>query len=131
MPYRTTGPRLAVALVALATVAACSHGTRGRTANQSVSDGTAVQGRCLATEMLVVENRSGYPVKVIATDASPNGFATGSALITTVASGVVDTIPWIGKVHPYIQLEVDRPAFSPNGVKPVSSGYGARCVTRS
>jgi hypothetical protein len=120
-------PRLAAHLAVLGALAACAHAPRPQPGT-SLATGQDVVSHCQKSQMLVVENRTGFPVRVSTGDAGPNAFLTSGELLATIASGVVDTIPGSQLSHPAIGYTVDRPSFS-NGMPLPVSGLRAWCAT--
>jgi hypothetical protein len=120
-------PRLATCLAALGAIAACAHAPRPQPGATSLATGQDVVSHCQKTEMLVVENRTGFPVRVASVDPGPNSFITSGELLATIASGVVDTIPGSQLSHPAIAYDVERPSFS-NGMPLPVSGLRAWCT---
>jgi hypothetical protein len=118
-----TLPRLA----ALGLFAACAHAPQPQPAATSLASGKDVVSHCQKSEMLVVENRTGFPVRVASVDPGPNSFITSGEILATIASGVVDTIPGSQLSHPAIAYTVDRPSFS-NGMPLPVSGLRAWCA---
>ena len=121
-------PRLAACLAALGALAACAHAPQPQPGAANLASGKDVVSHCQKSEMLVVENRTGFPVRVSTGDAGPNAFLTSGELLATIASGVVDTIPGSQLSHPAIGYTVDRPSFS-NGMPLPVSGLRAWCAT--
>jgi hypothetical protein len=125
---RRTLPRLAVCLASLGALAACAHAPQPQPGATNLATGRDVVSHCQKSEMLVVDNRTGFPVRVSTGDAGPNSFLTSGELLATIASGVVDTIPGSQLSRPVIAYTVDRPSFS-NGMPLPVSGLRAWCAT--
>jgi hypothetical protein len=126
MPRRIL-PRLAAHLAALGALAACAHAPQPQPGATNFATGKDVASHCQKSEMLVVENRTGFPVRVATVDAGPNSFLTSGEVLATIASGVVDTIPGSQLSHPAIAYDVERPSFS-NGQRLPVSGLRAWCA---
>lgn len=115
-------------LAALVAIAGCAHATK-QTEEGQLATGEHTVNHCQPNEMLVVENRTGFPVRVGTNDGGPNAFLTGGGVIATVGTGVVDTIPGSQlKSQPKIAYRVERPDFS-NGMRLPVSGLRSWCAT--
>jgi hypothetical protein len=123
------GMRIALGLTAVA-LSACAHGGSHLETRSSLAEGTAVMNRCSDSQVLVVENRTGYPVQVVATEGSPSPTIGSATEIATVRSGAVDTLAFGAKLHRQLQFNVERPAF-PNGQRPPITGLRAQCVPQA
>lgn len=119
--------RLAAHLAALGALAACAHAPQPQPGAANLATGKDVVSHCQKSEMLVVENRTGFPVRVATVDGGPNSFLTSGEVLATIASGVVDTIPGSQLNHPVIVYDVERPSFS-NGQRLPVSGLRAWCA---
>jgi hypothetical protein len=126
MPRRIL-PSLAACLAVLGTVAACAHNPQPQPGATNLATGNDVVSHCRKSEMLVVENRTGFPVRVATVDPGPNSFLTSGEVLATIGTGVVDTIPGSQLSHPAIAYDVERPSFS-NGMRLPVSGLRAWCV---
>jgi hypothetical protein len=120
------GTRIALGLTAVL-LSACAHGGNRLETPSSLAKGMAVMDRCSTSEVLVVENRTGYPVQVIATDGNVSPSIGSATEIGTVRSGAVDTLSFGTKLHRQLKFNVERPAF-PNGQRPPITGLRADCV---
>ena len=115
-----------VALVACA----CVHS--GPVDEADISEGTRLRGnRCKESELMVVENRSGYPVRVRAVEDRVHKAPGPSIDLQVIQSGVIDTVRGAPTaLSTIIVFDVDRPAL-PSGAPMRSDGLTIRCVSRS
>jgi hypothetical protein len=111
------------------TLSACAHSGARPEGGATLADGQAVMDRCTASELLVVQNQTGYPVRVRSTDGSAFSSSTSAQHIQTVSSGTVDSIPGLAMQHAKVQFDVEQPAFT-NGQQPMIHGLQARCVPK-
>jgi hypothetical protein len=117
---------IGVVIAALA-LAGCATTSGGTAAGSVLSPGMAVMDNCQATERLVVENGTSYPVRISATDNSANSSVGSAQLIEVVQAGVVDTIVRTRTGHPKLQFDLEQPAL-PSGASVPLRGLKARCV---
>jgi hypothetical protein len=87
---------------------------------------------CKSGEMLVVDNHSGYTVRLVAGEpgGGVNAPPNSSILVRAVPSGAVDTIRSVAGANRALFFDVDRPAL-PSGAIQKTSGYSGRCVPRT
>jgi hypothetical protein len=93
-----------------------------------VADGTRLRGnRCKESELMVVENRTGFPVRVRAVDERVRtGIATD---LQRIKVGVTDTVRAApGGPTSLIVFDVDRPASSGSSLR--SDGLTIHCMSR-
>jgi hypothetical protein len=95
----------------------------------SVSEGTPLRGnRCGESELMVVENRTGYPVRVRATENRMTSVPGSAMALQVIQSGVIDTIRGAPKaLGTIVVFDVDRPAL-PSGAPMRSDRLTIRCV---
>ena len=80
---------------------------------------------------MVIENRTGYPVRVRAVEDHVRRGPNGSAELIVIQSGRIDTVPPPPKgLATLVVFDVDRPAL-PSGAPMRSDGLTIRCVSRS
>jgi hypothetical protein len=123
------GTRIVLGTIAV-TLSACAHGGNHLQTRSRLAEGMAVMNRCSTSEVLLVENQTGYPVQVTATDGGVSPSIGSATEIGTVRSGAVDTLVFGAKLHRKLTFNVERPAF-PNGQKPPITGLHAECVPRT
>ena len=122
--------RLARPVLAIATLAACACARSNRADEATLADGAALRGdRCNDSELMVVENHTGYPVRVIAGEGHVNAMPGSSEEITMVQSGAVDTIQWVRKDLHKVSFDVQQPHFA-GGMRVPYRGLSVRCVSR-
>ena len=108
---------------ALVGVGACAQATR----RSAALEGPGVMDRCQPTEVLIVENKTSYPVRVIATDGGYQTF-NANQVVEVVPSGGVDTIPRAVIGQPKVALDLEAPRMA-SGVQAPTTGLRAECVT--
>jgi hypothetical protein len=95
----------------------------------SVSEGTRLRGnRCDAGELMVVENRTGYPVRVRAVEDRVHASPGSSIDLPSIQSGTIDTVRGApSALSTIVVFDVDRPAL-PSGAPMRLDGLTIRCV---
>ena len=130
MSHLSSVLRLARPVLAIATLAACACARSNRADEATLADGAALRGdRCNDSELMVVENHTGYPVRVIAGEGHVNAMPGSSEEITIVQSGAVDTIQWVRKDLHKVSFDVQQPHFA-DGMRVPYRGLSVRCVPR-
>lgn len=117
-----SAPRLVVPLLTIATLAACARNTA-----RHAGGAPLVMRACTPSQRLVVENKTGYPVRVSAGDGGVNNFPGSSERLWTVQSGRVDTIGSVPGGRQQVFLTVDQPDL-PSGAHVPVSGLRAWCM---
>lgn len=127
MSHLMSAPRLVWPLLTIATLSACARNAAGHVGEASLAEGSTVMGACKPSQALVVENKTGYAVRVSAGDGGVNGFPGSSVRLWTVQSGAVDTIGSVPGDRKQVFFNVNRPAL-PSGAPMRVSGLRAWCV---
>ena len=79
---------------------------------------------------MVIENRTGYPVRVRAVEDHVQRGPTGSTELIVIQSGRIDTVPPPPKGRAtLVVFDVDRPT-TPSGAPVRTDGLTIRCVSR-
>jgi hypothetical protein len=113
MSHFMSAPRL-VPLLTIAALAACARNTKRPASEVSLAQGSSVMSACKPSERLVVENKTGYPVRVGAGDGGVNAIPGSSVSLWTVQNGVVDTVGSVPGDRKQIFFNVDQPTL-PSG----------------
>ena len=134
MIHRHTVRRSVLVSLSLVALGACAQTATSRAnqspgASRSAREGVGVMDKCQANEALVVENKTPYAARVIATDGGPNSFLGSQTLLEVVPSGHVDTLARTSTGHSKISFDLEQPEMA-SGVKAPVSEFRARCISR-
>ncbi|CAN5889207.1 hypothetical protein BH11GEM1_BH11GEM1_27670 [soil metagenome] len=109
------------------TIPACATTHRGSTVDKS--NRPQNDGRCQDTQMMIVDNPTGYSAEVLSVEDHVNAPTNSSVIITTVAPGAVDTIPEIGRNNRRVLVRLaDQPYMA--GMPVPIHGLSVSCVAK-
>jgi hypothetical protein len=128
MPLPSYVRRIARQACTLTVIAACGCARASHPAETTLADGRPMKGRCSDTELMVVKNETGYPVRVFASEANINASPGSSSEITTVQSGRVDTIGYVRRDRKQISYHIERSQDMTGMLQP-ERGLSFRCIS--
>jgi hypothetical protein len=119
--------RIATPALALVVLAGCTSARTSHLDETTVAEGKPMKGRCSDTELMVVKNETGYPVRVFASEGHVNAPPGSTSEITTVQSGRADTIGYVRKDFKQIGYDIER-SQDGTGLRQPVHGLSFRCI---
>ncbi len=86
-------------------------------------------GRCLNSQMMIIDNPTGYSAEVRSVEDHVNAPPNSSVVITTVAAGAVDTIPDIPRNNRRVIVRLEEQPYMTGMPVPIH-GLSVSCVAK-
>jgi hypothetical protein len=121
--------RLRILLIAglFSAAASCAHSPAQTRTPSALRDGMMVMDACTASQVLVVDNRTGTAVQVVASSGIPSSIS--SEELGTVQNNRLDTLRYVSSGRNVIAFNADRPPF-PSGAPQKVTGLHAWCIPK-